>query len=230
MSKYTTGEIAKLCGVTGSVGTFRRRQTAVFRGRCKADEGHLLSAGPRTFHRLDPAAACRGGSGKRHSTAARSAGDGTEGREREERLKKLQELKAGLKSLTQFSIESIGDIAYIMANKKELKKIHTVMLLTGLPLSILQVSSIILWITKGIWWLFLTWAVIAVPYGVIFSRWYFRRVAYICPQCHTVFKPTFKEAFWASHTPATRKLTCPSCGHHGFCVEVAAGLEVAKNA
>ena len=115
-------------------------------------------------------------------------------------------------------------------NKKELKKIHTVMLLTGLPLSILQVSSIILWITKGIWWLFLTWAVIAVPYGVIFSRWYFRRVAYICPQCHTVFKPTFKEAFWASHTPATRKLTCPSCGHHGFCVEVAAGLEVAENA
>jgi DNA-directed RNA polymerase subunit RPC12/RpoP len=116
------------------------------------------------------------------------------------------------------------------ASKKELKKIHTAMLLTGLPLSILQVSSIILWITKGIWWLFLTWAVIAVPYGVIFSRWYFRRVAYICPQCHTVFKPTFKEAFWASHTPATRKLTCPSCGHHGFCVEVAAGLEVAENA
>ena len=21
-----------------------------------------------------------------------------------------------------------------------------------------------------------------------------------------------KEAFWANHTPATRKLTCPSCG------------------
>lgn len=49
-------------------------------------------------------------------------------------------------------------------------------------------------------------------------------------ECHEVFKPYFKEAFWARHTPATRKLTCPSCGHHGFCVEVAAGSEVGQNA
>ena len=92
----------------------------------------------------------------------------------------------------------------------------------GLPLTILQWVGIILWITKGIWWVFLVWVIIAIPYGTVLTRWYFRKVSYICPQCHTVFKPTFKEAFWANHTPATRKLTCPHCGHHGFCVEVAA--------
>ena len=32
-----------------------------------------------------------------------------------------------------------------------------------------------------------------------------------------VFRPTFKEAFWTRHRPATRKLT----GYRGFCVEVA---------
>ncbi len=90
-------------------------------------------------------------------------------------------------------------------------------------MAVFQWASIFLWATKGIWWPFALWAVIAIPYGVWMSRWYFRKVAYICPQCHTVFKPTFKEAFFASHTPATRKLTCPACRHHGFCVEVAAG-------
>ena len=99
------------------------------------------------------------------------------------------------------------------------------MLLTALPLGVLQWSSIILWITRGIWWLFLVWAIAAIPYGIWVSCWYFRKVAYICPQCHTVFKPKFKEAFFANHTPNTRKLTCPSCGHKGFCVEVPAGTE-----
>lgn len=151
-------------------------------------------------------------------------------REREEQLGKISELKAGLKSLSVFSIDSIGDIAQKMNGKKELKRVHGVMLLTGIPLSVLQWSSIILWITRGIWWLFLLWVIVSIPYGVILSRWYFRKVAYICPQCHKVFKPAFKEAFWAKHTPATRKLTCTSCGHHGFCVEVAAGSEVKEHA
>ena len=143
--------------------------------------------------------------------------------EREEKLQKLEELKASLKSVSEVSVESIGDIAYIMANKKELKKIHAVLLLVGIPFSILQWVSIILWITNRIWGLFMVWAIAAVPYGIWVSRWYFRKVSYICPQCHTVFKPNIKEALWARHTPATRKLTCPSCGHHGFCVEVARG-------
>ena len=149
--------------------------------------------------------------------------------DREEKLKKLSELKSGLRSLNDYSVESIGDIAYVMSNKEKLKKLHVVMLATGLPLTILQLSAIILWITKGIWWLFAVWAVIAIPYAEILSRWYFRSVAYICPQCHTVFKPTFREAFWANHTPAARKLTCPSCGHKGFCVEVAAPETAAEN-
>ena len=55
------------------------------------------------------------------------------------------------------------------------------MLLTALPLGVLQWSSIILWITRGIWWLFLLWVIVAIPYGVILSHWYFRKVAYLCP-------------------------------------------------
>ena len=106
-----------------------------------------------------------------------------------------------------------------MNAKKKLRKIRWTMLLTGLPISILQWGSIVLWALEGIWWPFVVWAVIAIPWGVIITRYYFKNVSYICPQCHEIFKPKSKEAFWASQTPTTRKLTCPKCGHKGHCVE-----------
>lgn len=58
MSKYTTGEIAKLCGVsvrtvqyydtrgilTPSQRTLQGRQAALFRGRLQANENYLFSS------------------------------------------------------------------------------------------------------------------------------------------------------------------------------------------
>ena len=52
---------------------------------------------------------------------------------------------------------------------------------------------------------------------------------YICPECHEVFRPRFKEVFWAYHTPKMRRLTCPKCGHKGLCVEVYAEKEDKNN-
>ncbi len=139
--------------------------------------------------------------------------------ERQTKLDLLEGLRRGLKSVERFSVESIGDVAKIMSSKQKLKKIRTTILLTGIPVSLLQWGSILLWILTGIWWLFVVWACVAIPYGIVISRYYFRNVAYICPQCHKVFKPSFKEAFFAGHTPNTRKLKCPHCGHKGYCVE-----------
>lgn len=241
MSKYTTGELAKLCGVTVRTVQYydtrgilvpselseggRRLYSEDDVKRMKIicflrDLGLSIDSIRQLFIEEDP------GSVISLLLDQQEAALKGEIREREEQLTKLSELKIGLKSVNEFTVDSIGDIAHTMTSKKELKKIHRMMLLTAIPLGILQWSSIILWITKGIWWLFLLWVIVAIPYGVILSRWYFRKVAYICPKCHTVFKPAFKEAFWARHTPATRKLTCTHCGHHGFCVEVADRSEV----
>lgn len=245
MSKYTTGEIAKLCGV--SVRTVQYYDTRGILVPSELTEGGRRLYSEEDLRRMKIVCFLReiGLSIDSIGQLLSEKDPGSvisllldqqeialkkEISEREEQLGKLSELKSGLKNIRDFSVESIGDIAYTVTNRQELRRIHTTMLLTAIPLGILQWSSIILWITKDIWWLFLVWIIAAVPYAVWISRWYFRKVAYICPQCHTVFKPSFKEAFWANHTPATRKLTCPSCGHHGFCVEVAAAPEEASHA
>ena len=143
--------------------------------------------------------------------------------ERRGRLDRLEGLKEGLKDVSRFSIETIGDIAVVMEGKKKLDAMHRNMILSGIPLSLLQVGGILLWVFRGIWWPFAAYAVLAVPYGVLWSRRYFRDTAYICPQCHRVFRPAFREAFFARHTMKTRRLTCVACGHYGFCVETWGG-------
>ena len=245
VSNYTTGEIAKLCGVTvrtvqyydtrgilipaalseGGRRLYSEDDLRRLRIICFLRElGLPIDAIGRLLSEDDPGSVISLLLDQQEALLQGEIG------EREQRLQKLRELKSGLKNVREFSVESIGDIAYTMTNQKELRRIHGIMLLTGIPLGILQVTAVVLWITKGFWQLFLLWALAAIPYGIWVSLWYFRKVAYLCPQCHTVFRPAFREAFWSRHTPATRLLTCPKCGHHGFCVETAAGSEEADHA
>jgi DNA-binding transcriptional MerR regulator len=140
--------------------------------------------------------------------------------ERQAQLDLIEGIKRELKEIESFSVESIGDIAHVMKQKNKLNKMRWTMVLTGLPVTALQWVSIVLWITNGLWWLFALWACVAIPWGIAVSVHYFRHAAYICPQCHEVFQPKFKEAFWAYHTPRMRRLTCPKCGRRGLCVEV----------
>ena len=245
MLQYTTGEVAKLCGVT--VRTVQYYDTRGILVPSELSEGGRRLYSEDDVKRMkiicflrelglsidsirqllsedDPASVISLLLDQQEAALKKEIGT------REEQLRKLEELKSGMKSVGEFSVESIGDIAYLMTNRKRLRNLRIFMVLIAIPLGILQWSSIILWITKGIWWLFLVWAIVLIPYAFFFSRWYFKKMAYICPQCHTVFQPTVREGFWANHTPATRKLTCPSCGHRGFCVEIAAETEASGNA
>ena len=143
--------------------------------------------------------------------------------DKEEKLEKLRELKNGLKNQTAFTLESIGDMAVIMGDKKKLKRMRWMMIVTGTPVTALQWFSVIFWIVRGIWWPFAVWVLVAAVWGTLVSRYYFHHVKYICPECHEVFRPTIKETFWTSHTPTARKLTCAACGRKGFCVEIWGG-------
>ena len=244
MSKYTTGEIAKLCGV--SVRTVQYYDSRNILVPSELSEGGRRLYSEDDLKRMRIICFLREAGVPINSIGELFAEEHPEKvisilldqqeqtlrEELEEQQKKLsivETIKRELKEVKNFSVESIGDIAFVMKNKNKLRKMRWLMVLTGIPVTALQWVSIVLWITHGLWWLFAIWACVAIPWGIVVSINYFKRVAYICPECHEVFSPRFKEVFWAYHTPKMRRLTCPKCGHRGLCVEVYAEKEDKNN-
>ncbi len=240
MSKYTTGEVAKLCGVTVRTVQYYDSRGILLPsalsegGRRLYSEDDLKRMKIICFLReLDlPIDAISRILKEEHPEKLiallieqQEKILSEEIAAKDEKLKKLRELKNGLKNKAVFSLESIGDVAVFMEGRKNLKKMRWMMILTGIPITALQWFSVIFWIVKGICWPFIVWVLAAAIWGTLVSRYYFHHVKYICPECHEVFRPTMKEAFWANHTPTARKLTCTVCGHKGFCVEIWGGDE-----
>lgn len=234
MSKYTTGEIAKLCGVT-----VRTVQYYDSRGILSPSE---LSEGGRRLYSEDdlrqmkiicflreldlPINSIAELLEEEHPEkvislllANQEAALQYEISDRQSKLDKLNELKRSLKAVENFSVNSIGDIAHIMENKKKLRKVRATMFAVGIPMDIIEIATLILWITKGIWLPFAIGMCIVIVAAIWLVNYYYKNIDYICPECHKVFKPKFKEMFFAVHTLNARKLTCPECGHRGYCVE-----------
>ncbi|MBQ1503827.1 MAG: MerR family transcriptional regulator [Oscillospiraceae bacterium] len=240
MEKYTTGEIAKLCGVTVRTVQYydtrgilspsalseggRRLYSDADLSRMKLicflrSVGLSIDAIGRLLSEDDP------GSVISLLLAQQAQTLRNEIEEKEEALSTLEALKSGLAGMEEVSLESIGDAARIISGKKALRRTHGLMLLTGLPLSILQWAAILLWIFRGFWQLVPVWLLAAILYSIWMGRWYFKKVAYLCPKCHGVFKAEYRQGLFARHTPAARELTCPLCARRGFCIEVAGEAE-----
>ena len=235
MAQYTTGEIAKLCGVS-----VRTVQYYDNRGILSPTE---LSEGGRRLYSEDDLKQLKVICYLREldlplDTIGRLMRDQNAGEviplileeqakllkaeisEKEEKLKKLENLYQLLGKQEQPSLESIGDMTRIMADKKKMNRLHINLVLFSLPVTILEWTSVLLWILKGIWWPFLGFIVLDVLFAIWISAYYFKRISFICPKCHGIFSVKARSAFWSNHTPTTRKLTCTHCGHKGFCVEI----------
>ena len=135
------------------------------------------------------------------------------------KLEKIRYLRREAAGVESFSLESIGDIATVMQNKKKLFKLRTVMIIVAVLAELIEIGTVLLWILEGIWWPFAVGMPVAIALCLWLTGYYYKQVAYICPACHKVFRPKFWSFFNAFHTPNTRKLTCPACGHKGYCVE-----------
>ncbi len=139
--------------------------------------------------------------------------------EKQKKAEKIAQARKTLGLLSRVSVESIGDVAHIMEHKKKLRRMRIRLTAVGLLMDAIQTAALMLWIFRGDWISFAVGMTAVIALGCWVTLWYFRRTAYLCPQCHTVFKPDFWECLWARHTPNTRRLTCPQCSRFGYCVE-----------
>ena len=244
MSKYTTGEIAKLCGVSvrtvqyydsrnilipselseGGRRLYSENDLKRMRIICFLREAGLpINSISELFNEEYPEKIISVLLDQQEQILREEIAEG------QKKLSIIETIKRELKEIENFSVESIGDIAHIMKQNNNLAKMSWITVFKGIPVTALQWTSLVLWITHGLWWLFAIWVCVAIPWGIIVSIYYYKHVAYICPECHEIFRPRFKEMFWAYHTPKMRRLTCPKCGRKGLCVEVYAQKDGASN-
>lgn len=235
MSKYTTGEIAKICDVT--VRTVQYYDT---RGILVPSE---LTEGGRRLYSDDDLKTLKiicflRELGLPINTISQILKDDdphsivsllleqheqdlkTEYSDIQSKLDNIRMLKNEMKSVDDFSVNSIGDIANIMKNKDNIKKVRAKMAIVAIVAGIVEIATAVLWITKGMWLPFvLSYAIIFAVCVFWLLPYYYKKISYICPSCHEVFKPKFWEMVWAGHTAKTRKLTCPHCNDKKWCIE-----------
>ena len=135
-------------------------------------------------------------------------------------LENIKGIRSSLASFKDGSQKTIHDISSIMEEKEKRKKMYKKMLIIAIPLEIVEIVTFVIGILKGIWLpFFVVMAVIPICVAIMFGYWY-KRVEYLCPECHTRFQPKKLEAFFGNHTPKTRKLTCPTCRRRIWSLEV----------
>jgi DNA-binding transcriptional MerR regulator len=239
MSKYTTGEIAKLCKV--SVRTVQYYDNRGILVPSELSEGGRRLYSESNLQRMKIICYLRKMDLPLDTIADLLSEPNSENvislllleqekslrqeiAQKQAKLNQLSDLSRALKELEHFSAENIGDIALKMENKAKLRKLYKVVFASGILAGILEWTAIIFWLATGNWRPFVFFLILFFPYAIWISWHFFKRTAYICPECHTVFKPSFWEAFFARHTFTLRKLTCTHCHHKGFCVETY-GLE-----
>ncbi len=234
MSKYTTGELAKLCGV--SVRTVQYYDNRELLIPSEVSEGGRRLYSNDDFSRMKIICFLRGLDLSIDSIKQlldeencdtvismlleeREMALRAEIAEKQRQADTLSDVKRTLLSMRKISPKAIGGIAYIMENKKKLKRLHILLLILGFVSDAIQACTLMIWIFTGKWLPFALGMAAAIAFGIFMSFLYFTRTVYVCPECHSVFKPRFAESFFAGHTPHTRKLTCTRCNYHGFCIE-----------
>ena len=235
MSKYTTGEMAKLCNV--SVRTVQFYDT---KGLLHPSE---LTDGGRRLYTDDDLAKLRlictlkaiglsldsikgilesESSGKVLSLLLDEQIKQLSGeiKERQGQLETIKAIKENIHSVTAIPANSIIDIEQMMENNKKVREKFRRLVVKAIIISIPQYSALAWWIMGGLWWPFVLLFLINIPIGVLIAKNYFKDAAFICAECNSVFKPAFKDVMRTSGTIKARWLTCTQCGHKGYCVEV----------
>lgn len=234
MSDYTTGELARLCGVTVRTVQFYDARGLLHPSDLSEGGRRLYSEGDFRKMRMICALKTLGlsldaiqgvlASEKPERVLLllleeqqRRIADEQGALERQHRA--VETVRETIRSGQMISIESIADMDRMMEEKKKLNKLHLGMLAIGMVMSGMQWGGAILWITTGIWWPFAACWPIVIALGILITRMYYRNTLYICPNCGARFRPAYRDMLWANHTAKTRHLTCTKCNNRGWCVE-----------
>lgn len=234
MSKYTTGEMARLCGIT--VRTVQFYDTKELLPPTELSEGGRRLYSENDLQRLRMICLLKSLGLSLDSIKSILQSDAPEkilstlldeqARQVSDEIKKNQRLLKAIAAVKQSMgdvlhapVNSSADIESIMDGKERLRKSRITLLIVGIIMDIVEVGTITLWVLKGVWLPFAVCVPIMCVIIWLLVKAMYKNMAYICPECGRRFMPKKSEFFFAAHTAKTRRLTCTECGHNGWCVE-----------
>lgn len=139
---------------------------------------------------------------------------------RTEQLEKIKSIRSTLSSFKGGTKKTIHDISQVMEEKEKRKKMYKKMAIIAIPLETAEIVTFVIGILKGIWIPFFVSLAVLIICAVFMVDYWYKQIEYICPECHTRFQPRKMEAVLGNHTPKMRKLTCPSCKRKIWSLEV----------
>ena len=143
-------------------------------------------------------------------------------KEIEVKLKRARHLQKATAKRHQLSLEDLSDISRLMENQKSWRHLQLRMYGSVVLTSLLYLIGllIVIYYFKDPRGLFIVCPAFLIAINLVVFH-YRKQFEYLCPNCHKIFGLSFKEFALASHTPRTRKLTCPHCHMKAYCLELA---------
>ena len=134
------------------------------------------------------------------------------------------ELKSLIPGLMMFSFTFVMLALTLLVSKDKtttfLKRLYTSPMKARDFLIGYYIPGFVIGILQGIWIPFFVTTAVYTICAVFLANYWYKRIEYICPECHTRFQPRKMETLLANHNPKMRKLTCPSCRRKIWSLEV----------
>jgi DNA-binding transcriptional MerR regulator len=234
MSKYTTGEMAKLCNVT--VRTVQYYDTKGVLHPSELTEGGRRLYNDEDLRKFQLICTLKaiGLSLNSIKNVLESELSGkiltilleeqaklltSEIDERQKQLEMINTIKESIRDKAIIPANTILDIEEIMDKKsknRNMKKLAMIHAGVGVA-SALGLLFMAWLIVSRIWWglgLYIFFA----AFGLFVSALQFKDAEFICPKCDSVFKPPILRTLFSTGSHKVRWMTCPECKHEDWCV------------
>jgi len=234
MSKYTTGEVAKLCNV--SVRTVQYYDTRGILHPSDLTEGgrRLYSDDDLSKFQLTCTLKAIGLSLNSIKNVLESELSEkiltilldeqvklltSEISERQKQLEMINVIEKSIRDKAIHPANTIIGIDDIMEKKKmahNMKKLTMIYAGVGIA-SALGLLFMVWLVASRIWWGLAVYISVAII-SLFISNVHLKGNVFICPNCDSVFKPSLRRAFFSVGDNKVRWMTCPECGRKDWCV------------
>ena len=140
--------------------------------------------------------------------------------ETQQKIKHMKQVKSMITESSTSPLPKINVIETILANNKNTQKLYKKLFVTGAIGTLIQVVGLSISVVMKSYLPLIIALLLGVICAIQLTNRFYNSVMYMCPHCHTEFKPRILPWMFAKHTPKTRYLSCPNCHQSHHCVEI----------